>query len=505
MYITKLLRTMQLIKDWKQIYDSIHKSIKISNYACLIIDTSEFQRLRYLHQLGTCFYAFPDATHTRFEHSVGTYHLAGEMVKNIVNNTTKATLNEYVSAIPELKDYFVRTYGLTNENDQLLLDNYVTELIKIAGLVHDLGHGPFSHVFDDVFIPIIRENQKQLGEALKGPKGGDEHPMELHENRSGSILEHIIKTDDVLRTIILDPEIQFIKNLINPQPEHKGFVYQIVSNNLNSIDVDKFDYMSRDTTCLGLKFGFDSSRLINDAKVISNIICFPKQIYYEVASIFTTRYRLHKQIYGHKAVISTQMMINDMMILIDPIVGIYNKIFDVASFCTLTDSYIIETVKFLYETRSKYGEYKRGLIEQAYTIWNNINRRNFYKFIGSIVSVTPLSIMQFDKLMDGRIVIHKAKIGYVSGKKGNPFDNLYFYSSKMPDKMEKMVKEDTTYLFSNVYQEYVYMVFVKDRSDQQFVDHVTHIFKNVQTVVKNQQQDVGPHSFISNGPIDLEL
>ena len=59
--------------NYKKIYDGIHHYIDISNYACMIIDTPTFQRLRYLRQLSACYYVFPCAIHTRFEHSIGTY------------------------------------------------------------------------------------------------------------------------------------------------------------------------------------------------------------------------------------------------------------------------------------------------------------------------------------------------------------------------------------------------------------------------------------------------
>ena len=68
------------------IKDLIHKSIELSPIAQAIIDTPIFQRLRYLHQLGVCYLTFQNANHTRFEHSIGTYHLAGLLIEKIVKN-----------------------------------------------------------------------------------------------------------------------------------------------------------------------------------------------------------------------------------------------------------------------------------------------------------------------------------------------------------------------------------------------------------------------------------
>lgn len=101
----------------KIINDPIHTAIKLDKLSCRIVDTPQYQRLRHLKQLGTCSFVFPSAGHTRFEHSLGVAHLAERVCR---------TLQGYQ---PEL--------GITDVD---ILS------VKIAGLCHDLGHGPFSHV-----------------------------------------------------------------------------------------------------------------------------------------------------------------------------------------------------------------------------------------------------------------------------------------------------------------------------------------------------------------------
>ena len=245
-----------MLKETKEIYDHIHGYIKITRLAQEFIHTMEFQRLRYLHQLGTCHYVFPCATHTRFEHSIGTYYLAGKVLGSLKKNSNRLSIQSYLNEIPELKKHF--------ETSLIDLDDYVCELVKLAALCHDLGHGPFSHVFDDVFIKAAHESLESI----------NKESLEYHENRSCALIRNIISKNSKLKEYIRQEEIQFICDLINPKDHHKGFIYQIVSNNLNGIDVDKFDYIQRDTYTLGLKYSIDSDRLISDMKVIDNKICF---------------------------------------------------------------------------------------------------------------------------------------------------------------------------------------------------------------------------------------
>ncbi|XP_039460261.1 deoxynucleoside triphosphate triphosphohydrolase SAMHD1-like [Oreochromis aureus] len=115
--------------------DPIHGHIELHPLLVKIIDTPQFQRLRKIKQLGGGYYVFPGASHNRFEHSVGVGHLAGELVKAL-----RAKQLEELEQEPSTD-----SESLINDRDVLC--------VQIAGLCHDLGHGPFSHVFDGMFNP----------------------------------------------------------------------------------------------------------------------------------------------------------------------------------------------------------------------------------------------------------------------------------------------------------------------------------------------------------------
>ena len=122
----------------------------------MIIDTCEFQRFRYLKQLSTCYFAFPNAIHTRFEHSIGTYHICKKMLQTLKNKSKQSEL-DIIKNVPELELYF-------NENN--ITSNYLTpfimELVAIAALTHDLGHSAFSHLFDTFLKNKQINNDKRI-------------------------------------------------------------------------------------------------------------------------------------------------------------------------------------------------------------------------------------------------------------------------------------------------------------------------------------------------------
>jgi len=438
-----------------KIYDNIHGFIDVSNYAVTVIDTPIFHRLRYLHQLGTCYYVFPSAGQNRFEHSLGTYYLTGRLLECIKKKSDYKHINQCLSKIPELNNYFKNK----NTEKDHFLDDYICELIKIAGLCHDIGHGPFSHVFDNIFIKHITKNT-----SIKLNPSYIEH-----EGRSCALFEKIVKTT-LLDKFIPNDHIKFIQNLINPNNDHKSFVYQIISNSLNSIDVDKCDYIARDTYYVGLKYGFDFTTVIDDIVVIDDIICYPENMYYEISCLFSTRYRLHKQIYNHKTVVASQSMICDIMIHMDDIIGISSSINNLDKFIMLTDSYILESINLIEHTNTSAQKSANLLFSKS--LHNRLITREFYHIIGTITSKNDINfsleiIKKLDPEIDiSNVVLYQTKIGFVSGDKENPLDSVYFYNKKNYFKGNNqrftIKKERVSAVLSDTYQEYITMLFYKN-------------------------------------------
>jgi len=470
---------MPLVVNYKKIHDSIHGYISVSNYACKIIDCKYFQQLRNKKQLGTAYYVFPNAIHSRFEHSIGTYNFASRLMNCILQNTKQSHINDYLSKVKYLQNYYKCKY-----DGKAKLDKYICELVKIAALCHDLGHGPFSHLFDDNFLPTVYKSESY--HSIKNI---------THEERSANLIEIIIKSDDMLKKIILDDEIEFIKHLINPTKEDTGFLFQIVSNYLNGLDVDKYDYLIRDSKILGFNLSFDASRLVDEIAIVNNNICYPDQVIFEIYNMFNLRYNLHKLVYNHKTVISSQLIIIEIMKLVDNDLNLSKSIEDLDKFILIGDSMIFDFLN-LYKLKN---DVIPDNIMQALSLLDKLNNRNCYQFVDSLITREKLEITKEtilsgqDKktqlLLNDELIIFKTKIGLVSGDKQHPLDSIYSYSTKsmlqkdIPD-VKKINIDDVSLLIPKLHQEYITMFFIKDPENKKAITKIKDIISKIRLIVK---------------------
>ncbi len=214
----------------KVIRDPIHDYIELDELALALIDTPEVQRLRRIRQLGFSNLVYPGANHTRFEHSLGTYHLAKHLVK-------------YVD---ELKQ------------DELLA----------ASLLHDIGHGPFSHATEELIVRYTRKS---------------------HDNVEGLLRKGVIS--DVLKDFSLSPS--------NIAGHIKGETYpgQIINS---EIDVDRMDYLVRDAHYTGVAFGLiDHVRLIHELGFNENKLVLNLGGLQAAESLLVSRLLMHPTVYFH--------------------------------------------------------------------------------------------------------------------------------------------------------------------------------------------------------------
>lgn len=229
------------------VHDSIWGEIQITPLMQKFIKTYEFQRLRNIKQLGTAQFAFPCATNTRFEHCIGVSHIARKMVSKLTN------------------------------------DKRLIELVSIAGLLHDIGHGPMSHNFD-----FYCDRYSFFTKPL----------YNVHEYRSIYIIRKMIGK---YKIPITEFEIDLICNCIKNQSSEQKWYYSIIDG---KIDADRIDYIIRDSKNTGVGIvvnRHDIDKIINCIQLDENKqICFDNRADDCIKRLLDSREYLYKSVYHHK-------------------------------------------------------------------------------------------------------------------------------------------------------------------------------------------------------------
>jgi HD superfamily phosphohydrolase len=209
----------------KVIRDPIHDYIELDDLALALIETPQVQRLRRIRQLGFSNLVYPGANHTRFEHSLGVYHLAKHLVKQV--------------------------------------DEQQRNELLAAALLHDIGHGPFSHATEDLIMRYTRKSHEDIEEFL----------------RKGEI-------SDILKDYSLSPSViaAHIRGDTDPG--------QIIHS---EIDVDRMDYLVRDAH-YGL---IDHVRLIHELKFNENRLVLNIGGLQAAESLLVSRFLMHPTVYFH--------------------------------------------------------------------------------------------------------------------------------------------------------------------------------------------------------------
>ncbi|CAH0477595.1 unnamed protein product [Peronospora belbahrii] len=432
--------------------DQVHGYIQVNGLCVSLMDTPQFQRLRDLKQLGTLYYVFPGASHNRFEHSLGVGFLSGQTVERFRHQQ------------PELE--------LTLRDSRLL---------SAAGLLHDLGHGPFSHVFEHEFMPRV---------ALMRGYGNGDIPLYHHEDMSVRMIEYMVDDNNI---DLERDDMRFIQQLIVEAKELKvrhqgsridsrGYLYEIVANGRNCIDVDKFDYLARDMLNLfGLRKVFDFSRLTMFNHVIDNEICYHTSVNLDIYDMFQQRYQMHKQIYNHRKGKAVELMICDAMLLADKELGISAATQTPQDFQFLTD-HIVHSIEAS----------KSDSLADARALLKRVRRRELYEFIDEYLLPSELMsrIPRFSAeelatqtSIDGvtldpeDIIVFDGRLNYNS-KDRNPVDNVAFYASSDLNVKFHIPKEQVSLLFPEEFEERVIRVYSRNKSStvHAAIQHAFHSY-----------------------------
>lgn len=237
------------------IRDPLWNNIRLDALSFELIDTPAFQRLRYVRQLGLAFLVYPGATHSRFEHALGTYHLAR------------------------------RTLSLFEEHDDYgALGRDECMLTRIAALLHDVGHYPFSHALEE----IGALNHEEVARPL------------ICGGKVATVLRRELGSDAPERIVALI------------RGESQSPLQGLISG---SIDLDKLDYLRRDAFMCGVSYGeIDVDRLINALTLVRDPDSGQPRVgmiekgLSALESLLFAKYQMYRNVYWHHAVRSATVM-----------------------------------------------------------------------------------------------------------------------------------------------------------------------------------------------------
>ncbi|MBM2826377.1 MAG: metal dependent phosphohydrolase [Dehalococcoidia bacterium] len=240
------------------IRDSVYGSIPLSEAAYATLDTASFQRLKHLKQLGPVYLIYPGATHTRFSHSIGAYHLARLALQHLIS--------------------------IAN------IDPEVGRATLAAAMLHDIGHFPLSHVIDEISIDGRSLSHSQLS-------------------------VHLIMTDEELRQVLQDRwEVDplLVADIVGGRPNLRipRFLYTLLDG---PIDIDKLDYLNRDAHHTGVPYGYvEVQRLIDFLAVDPNTqeLVIRENGIGTVESVIFAKYLMFRYVYWHHTARIAAAMVN---------------------------------------------------------------------------------------------------------------------------------------------------------------------------------------------------
>jgi len=299
-----------------EINDPIHGFIGFSDLETKIVDSHAYQRLRRVKQLSGGHFVYPTAEHTRFGHCIGAMFLGGLMGEHL---------------LPQMD----------------LGDDHLEE-VRTASLLHDIGHGPFSHVFEEVLLEQRGLNHEDVTEWM------------IRESELGDLIERSgLKKDR-------------IASLVRGRRRNKtdGVLSAIVAG---QVDADKMDYLIRDSFYCGVNYGLvDIHRLIASIEVSDDYTMeFDIAARGALEAFLVARYEMFLNVYYHKTVRSVEVMLVRMMTAAD-------RVLSFTSFKTPEDFIALDDMSLISQLR-KLNARESDDAAEALRLVNLLDSRVLYK------------------------------------------------------------------------------------------------------------------------------
>lgn len=284
-----------------EIRDPVHGYIKITDVERKIIDSPFIQRLRRIHQLAGAYLVYPGAVHTRFDHVIGTMHIAGLIAQSLS-----------------------RTADISETQKQE---------IRLAALLHDVGHGPFSHLYEEVL---------------------SEKTNITHEDISQKIVLETSIRDILEKNGYSAREMSYY--CVGKGNNKPPFMNEIIAGGLSA---DIMDYLLRDSYFTGVEYGkVDIHRIIDSLEVVDGHIALDHAALYAFEALLIARYEMFKAVYFHRTVRAAELMLVHSMILADQTLGLTN-LSNIDNYLDMTDEVVLHKLSELSGNDQRLNEAKR--------------------------------------------------------------------------------------------------------------------------------------------------
>ena len=286
-----------------------------------VIDTPWLQRLRRIYQLQSARWVFPSAEHSRFQHSLGTMHVAGEFARH-------------------LYPFFRRVF-----QDTIPSEPYVEELLRLGGLLHDVGHGPFCHFFDEHVLSRFGLTHEMMSQRIILEKLGG-MIKSIRRSPHGILDEGEQLEPEYIAFLIRKPEGP-------PAPGYPPWLHQLQQLFRGIFTVDNIDYVLRDSYMTGVAVGpVDWKRMLHYTLCHPEGLALDKRGASALNMFLNARLYLYTNVYYHRTTRSIDLQLGEIFSRTIQIVFPYNPVDRLDHYCNLTDWSLIEGVHRWQKSRN---------------------------------------------------------------------------------------------------------------------------------------------------------